>query len=365
MTVDTMQSEGLVDFFNQIGVRDHEPILPRMVSGGADTSDVIITLKSIKSFDEWIPKWSDLAESYVNYARESIAGKSYITAGQFLKMAAIYYRFAEFLARKDEDRRMIFEKMVPIYEEAGRYFSPPNRVIEIKYEDYTIRGYLRYPDNAKSVPCLFSIGGIDGVKEEKAGPSDDAIARGWAMLAFDIPGQGELRRLKGKVFRPDFYKVISAFIDEIEKKPEIDSKRIALVGGSAGGFFALKAAAMDHRVKACVDMAGPFEMKALYNAPFPIPKTMEYAFGLSEDEMLMEMEKYTLQDCIENIKCPVLVVHGGDDITVPYSEAQRIFDGLECEKEFLYYEDGDHVCFNHFGNVVPRMLNWLEKHFNK
>lgn len=359
-----MQAEGLIDFFNQIGVREHEPILPRMVSGGADTSDVIITLKSVKNFDDWIPKWTRLAERYEEYARESIMEKQYISAGNFLKMASIYYRFAEFLAIKDEDRKEIFEKMVPLYEEAGRYFNPPHHTIEIPFEDYTLKGYLRYPNNAQNVPCLFSIGGIDGVKEEKAGPSDDAIARGWAMLAFDLPGQGELRRLKGKVFRPDFYKVISAFIDEIEKYPQIDSKRIALVGGSAGGFFALKAAAMDHRVKACVDMSGPFELKTLYKAPFPIPKTMEYAFGLSENEMLEEIDKYSLEDCIANIECPVLVVHGGEDITVPYSDAQKIFDNLVCEKDFLYYEDGDHVCFNHFGNVIPRMLNWLAKHFD-
>lgn len=353
-----------IDFFNQIGVRKHEPILPRMISGGADSSDVIVTMKSINYFSEWIPKWSALAETYVDYARDSIKDNHYVTAGQFLKMASTYYRFAEFLAIKEEDRIQLFEKLTPIYEEAGKYFNPPHHIIEINYEDYKIRGYLRYPENANKVPCLFSIGGIDGVKEEKAGPSDDAIARGWAMLTFDLPGQGELRRLKGKVFQPDFHKVISAFIDEMEKLPQIDSNRIALVGGSAGGYFVLTAAAKDHRVKVCVDMAGPFEMKTLYNAPFPIPKTMEYAFGLSSEEIENELEKYTLKECIRDIQCPVLVVHGGDDITVPYSDAQKIFDNLICEKEFLYYEDGDHVCFNHFGNVVPRMLNWLEKHFN-
>jgi 2,6-dihydroxypseudooxynicotine hydrolase len=352
-----------IDFFNEIGVREHEPILPRMISGGADASDVIKTLRTIKFFDEWIPTWSALAQRYEEYAQDSIAERCFVSAGKFLKMAAIYYRFAEFLAIKEDDRRALFEKIVPIYERAGSYFAPPHRIIEIQFDGYPIRGYLRHPENAVKVPCLFSIGGIDGVKEEKAGPSDDAIARGWAMLAFDLPGQGELRRLKGKTFRPDFHRVISLFIDEMEKLPEIDSTRIALNGGSAGGFFALKGAAHDHRVRACVDMAGPFDMKALYQAPFPIPKTMEYGFGFPEDQIVTELEKYTLEDCIDKITCPVLIVHGGDDITVPYSEAQKIYDRLNCEKRFLYYEDGDHVCFNHFGNMIPRMLNWLESQF--
>ncbi|MBD3316182.1 MAG: prolyl oligopeptidase family serine peptidase, partial [Chitinivibrionales bacterium] len=303
--------------------------------------------------------------SYEEYAEEAFSGEHYITAGKFLTMAAIYYRFAEFLAIEEPDRKRIFEKMVPIYERAGKYFSPPHRVIEVKFEGYTIKGYLRHPYNAEKVPCLFSIGGIDGVKEEKAGPSEDAIGRNWAMLAFDLPGQGELRRLKGILPRPDFHKVISLFIDEMEKLPEIDGSRIVLVGGSAGGFFVLKGAAMDHRVRACVDLAGPFELKTLYEAPFPIPKTMEYAFDLSEDKIGEELEKYSLKECIKDIKCPVLILHGGEDITVPYSDAQRIYDGLECEKHFLYYEDGDHVCFNNFGNAIPRMLNWIEKRFRE
>jgi 2,6-dihydroxypseudooxynicotine hydrolase len=351
---------------NMIGVRKHEPILPRMVSGGADPSDVIETLRAVKGFDDWVPTWSALAERYVNQARESIKHGHLVTAGKFLTMAAMYYRFAEFLAINEEDRRLLFKKLVPLYEEAGKYFSPPHQVIEIEFEDYTIRGYLRHPDKAEKVPCLFSIGGVDGIKEEKSGPSNDAIQRGWAMLAFDIPGQGALRRLNGKAFQPDFHKVVSKFIDRMEEIPAIDAKRIALVGGSAGGFFALKSAAMDSRVRAVVDLSGPFEMKTLYNAPFPIPKTMEYGFGCDTKKGMLEILKdYTLEDCIDKIKAPVLVVHGRKDKAVPFPDAQKIYDRLNTEKEMLYYEDGDHVCFNHFGEAIPRMLNWLEKQFKK
>lgn len=357
------RTRGLV---NMIGVRKHEPLLPRMISGGADPSDVIETLRKVKGFNDWVPAWCAIAENYEKLGFDSIKKGHTATGADFLKKSTIYYRFAEILAIDDSDRKMAFEKLVPIYKEAGKYFSPPHRVIEIEHEGNKIRGYLRTPAGAKNVPCLFSIGGIDGVKEEKSGPSDDAILRGWGMLAFDIPGQGELRRLNQLVFKPNFYEVMSKFITAMEEIPEVDHTRIALVGGSAGGFFALKAASMDNRVKACVDLAGPYRLQTLYDAPFPIPKTMEYGFGLtSKKEMIEVLKDFTLDETIGNITCPVLVVHGKKDKTVAFSDAQLIYDNLKCEKEFLVYEDGDHVCFNHFGEVIPRMLNWLGEQFSK
>ena len=58
-------------------------------------------------------------------------------------------------------------------------------------------------------------------------------------------------------------------INYLLTRPDVDSARIALYGGSFGGYLAPRAAAFEHRVAACIADAALFDPAALSKKMFP------------------------------------------------------------------------------------------------
>jgi carboxymethylenebutenolidase len=90
---------------------------------------------------------------------------------------------------------------------------------------------------------------------------------------------------------PAWMKTVWDSVSFVSKQPQVDPQRIGLLGFSLGAYLSLAAASIDHRIKAVVDFFGGF------------PK-----------EMRLFMRRF----------CPVLILHGEADQTVPVSEAHAI-----------------------------------------
>lgn len=95
---------------------------------------------------------------------------------------------------------------------------------------------------------------------------------------------------------PAWLKTIWEAMNFVEKQPEVDGKRIGLLGFSLGAYLALTIAAFDSRVQAVVEFFGGF------------PK-----------EIKLFMRRL----------CPVLILHGDADTTVPVQEAYDLKELLE------------------------------------
>ena len=85
----------------------------------------------------------------------------------------------------------------------------------------------------------------------------------------------------------------------VAKQPQVDPDRIGLLGFSLGAYLALSAASIDSRVRAVAEFFGG------------LPK-----------EMKLFMKRF----------CPVLILHGDQDPTVPVSEAYHLQELLEKKK---------------------------------
>src|ERR1035438_9027179 len=102
---------------------------------------------------------------------------------------------------------------------------------------------------------------------------------------------------------PLWMKVLWDAISFIEKQPQVDNERIALLGFSLGAYLSLANSAIDPRVKVVVEF-----------------------FGGMPKEMNLFMRRL----------CPVLILHGDVDATVPVGEAynlQKLLEkkGIDCE----------------------------------
>ena len=69
--------------------------------------------------------------------------------------------------------------------------------------------------------------------------------------------------------RADWEHVITPVVDYLLTRPDVDSARVALYGGSFGGYLAPRAVAFEHRIAACIADAALFDPAALADKMFP------------------------------------------------------------------------------------------------
>lgn len=75
-------------------------------------------------------------------------------------------------------------------------------------------------------------------------------------------------------FRSDWEKVVSSVIDYVINRKEkfgTDTKRIALMGISMGGYLNARGAAFDHRISACILYNGVYDGYDAIAPNFPKP----------------------------------------------------------------------------------------------
>jgi carboxymethylenebutenolidase len=135
---------------------------------------------------------------------------------------------------------------------------------------------------------------------------------------------------------PLWMKTLWDAISFVETQPEVDRERIALLGFSLGAYLSLANSAIDPRVKAVVEF-----------------------FGGMPKEMNLFMRRL----------CPVLILHGENDATVPVEEAYQLQKLLEKKK--ISYEMKIYPGIGHgFGEEAvwrdagERSLQFLQKYLN-
>jgi carboxymethylenebutenolidase len=132
---------------------------------------------------------------------------------------------------------------------------------------------------------------------------------------------------------PLWMKTLWDAISFVETQPQVDGKRIALLGFSLGAYLSLANSAIDHRVKAIVEF-----------------------FGGMPKEMNLFMRRL----------CPVLILHGEADPTVPVEEAyqlQRLLEKKGIPYEIKIYPGAGHGFESEiWRDAGLRSLQFLQKY---
>jgi len=174
-------------------------------------------------------------------------------------------------------------------------------------------------------------------------PLGVSLARaGFAGLAVSQPSFG---RSQGKAdfVGPLTIKVLTEGFRKFKKESFVDPKRMGIYGYSRGGMAAsLLAVSMDD-VRAAVFGAGVYDFqKAHDEVKIPgIRANMEAETGMSQAAVRERSSIYQM----ENLRCPVLILHGEKDENVPVSQAYLLRDRLIALKkdfEIKLYPDKPH-----------------------
>ena len=140
--------------------------------------------------------------------------------------------------------------------------------------------------------------------------------------------------------REDSVKDIGALLDWIKTQPDLDEERVAVFGGSYGGYMVLASAVhYSDRLKAAVDIVGISNFVTfLTNTKSYRRDLRRVEYGDERDEkMRAHLEKISPNNNVDKIKVPMFVVQGENDPRVPVTEATQIVDALRDQKVPVWY----------------------------
>jgi len=329
-----------------------------IVSNCADLSEVLETVKVITEGDvqSWYTGWKATADRVLALAERT---QDTLSKGGAYMRASGYQRTAEFLLRPDDPRRP------ESFEKTCSYFVQGLDTLGVRYEPITIpygTGNLRAlyypgPQGAERKPLMMFGGGFDSILEEYyPNFADAALKRGYSVLTYEGPGQGQALRKYGLTYIPEWEKPVKAVLDEFLRTHAKPSK-IVLIGMSMGGYFAPRAAAFEERIDGIVAYDTCYDFGEVANRIISAAKNPEalknigvswayynarWTMGTKDaDETFRACAAYTLAPVADRIRQDVLILEGMEDHFIPFhqtadfekalvnarSVTTRIFDG--------------------------------------
>lgn len=262
----------------------------RFLADGVHYRDLMDIRARIADWSQWCPVWAEFAAAAEERGTVALNRSFRQTAGREYARAALYFHYAQNLYYDDPLlKRHTHERKVAVFHRAATLLDPPLAPVKIPFDGIDMPGYLRLPAKARRPPCVILLGGLDTTKEDYLTVNDLCVERGLATLAFDGPGQGEtLFRMK---WRPDFERAVSAVLDYLERRPEIDAHRIGIIGRSTGGYYAPMTAATDDRIRAAVAWGAMYHLRNLASIPEVTREGFVFVSGSSSvDEALRFFE---------------------------------------------------------------------------
>jgi dipeptidyl aminopeptidase/acylaminoacyl peptidase len=337
----------------------------RFVANGVVLTDFEEITGSLSSYDGWCRAWSERAAHHEQLGRAALAEKHFLTAGECLQRAAVYYHFASFLFAHDPAQmKAAHKKQIECRQAALPHLSPPGERVEISYLGKILAGILRKPFGIEKPPVIAMAVGLDSTKEETDAYEMPFLARGMATLVFEGPGQGEAQY--DIPIRGDYEVPVKAVIDYIETRDDLDAARIGMWGVSLGGYYAPRAAAFEKRIKACIALGGPFDFGAAFDT---LPDLTRETFRIRShcktvEEARKNAATLSLVGIAQNITCPIFIVNGRLDRVIPAADAERLAREVKGPVELMMIEDGNHIANNRAYRWRSQSADWMREQFS-
>lgn len=271
--------------------------------------------------------------------------KGSVIIGAILLLALIY-----FLIPQGSDKWIVSDKGILSYpENRGKVDikvlnteSGPDYTLEtisFPSKDYTVEGLLRIPAAGKKVPGIVILPGANVPKEGTKTLADIFSGMGYASLGIEQRNRG------GVDFRYDYelwnnekepieHKMVFdalRAVDVLRQEPLIDPDRIAIVGESNGGRFAIIAAAVDPTISGVIGIS-----TSGYDTESQIA-------GIRDENLKRFYRSIDPETYLNSIPPRKFVMlHSINDTIIPIQLAQKTFMKANEPKQFYTVTTGAH-----------------------
>lgn len=251
------------------------------------------------------------------------------------------------------------------------YYKPKPeslRVVPIASEAMTV---------SRNLPPLKVIVSVHGGPEGQSRPGFNPqfqyyLSRGYAVLDPNVRGSTGY----GKTFthlddiekREDSVKDIAAAHEWLRTKGGADAKRIAIIGGSYGGYVTMAAVTLYPDLwAAAVSTVGIVDWETfLKNTSGYRRRQREVEYGRLDRDIEF-LRRISPMRKIDQIKTPLFVIHGKNDPRVPYTEAEQVVKALKDRNatvEYKLYDDEGHGIskLKNRLDLYPLVADFLDKY---
>jgi dipeptidyl aminopeptidase/acylaminoacyl peptidase len=234
-------------------------------------------------------------------------------------------------------------------------FVAPQAVSYPSFDGTEIPAFLYLPKGAAKIGKLPAIVSIHGGPEGQERPGFNPIYqyflnRGYAVLAPNIRGSAgfgkQYMHMDNYKKRPDAIKDAAWAADYLKSSDYIDTRKIAVMGGSYGGFMTLAQATMfPERWAAAVDIVGISNWFTFFKNTGAWRRSHRAnEYGDPEKDPAF-MKSISPINFVKNIRAPLFVIAGANDPRVPKSEADQMVEQVRARGvpvEYISFPDEGH-----------------------
>ena len=281
---------------------------------------------------------------------------------------------------------------------------------KVSFKSHTLKiaGVLETPRDYKAGERRAAIMVLHGFGSNKDSSSCTIATRmfeamGYVTLRFDFRGCGESEGASGKVICLEQVEDTRAAVAYLASRPEVDPKRIGVMGHSFGAAVAVYAAGVDGRIAACLSCGGwgdgvkkfqkqhasPEAWKKFTDMMaegrrrmakgesmmvprfdiVPIPPAlrgnlapgshMEFPY-----EVVESMYNFRANDVVGNIAPrPLLLLHPANDSVTPTEQSMELFQHAKQPADLHLVANVDHFILGDQNTLVINLVrNWLDKY---
>lgn len=331
----------------------------RLLDCGMDHSDVREHERLTGTGVRWDEACELLGDRQEHRGSEAEERGHRVTAEQTFRAAAACFLFGQMAFDHDGLRkRELYRRFTGAVAAAGRVAATTWERVEVPFGGRRMVGWLLVPDHPRGTVIVF--GGQSGWGAAYLRQAEALNRRGLAAFLVEGPGQGETRAKHGILLDVDVRAAYSAFVDDVLARGL--GPAVGLWGNSMGGLYAAITAAADDRVRAVCVNGAPARPRLLEFRTF-----REQAFamlGTSDPEAVQHnLDRLALR-AEDRLRCPVLVLHGGQDPIVMLDE-QRPFLDAAVEPHLRVWDDGEHTIYNHSTERTAVVADWFSDRFRE
>ncbi|MBI5516247.1 MAG: S9 family peptidase [Deltaproteobacteria bacterium] len=179
------------------------------------------------------------------------------------------------------------------------------------------------------------------------------VGHGYIVAAPNVRGStGYGKRyahLDDVALREDSVRDLAAVNRWLRTRPDVAPNRIAVMGGSYGGYMTLAAITLDPELwAAACDIVGIANFRTFLERTAPYRRALreaEYGALARDGEVL---DRISPIHRVDRIRAPLFVIHGANDPRVPVTEAEQIVEALRARHqrvEYVRFENEGHGIF--------------------
>ena len=321
------------------------------VASDSTLGEMIALRTRIKKVADFVPTVTALARSREAKARSAEEQGHPITAGEHWFAAAMLWSLACWpIWRVTDELLEIDDRKNAAYERWAAVASHRVERVDIPFGDATLPAWFHLPPGYAGgpLPTVLACGGMDAPREIcVAREGDGLLARGFAVLAFDGPGQGEAAVRGVHVTPTAWIDAGEALLAWARSREEVDEHRLLVFGTSFGSHWITQIAATQPSLLGCVAALPIFEPGAvtIFESASPTFKARHmFMAGLIDDEPAFDAmaASYDLRPLVAQMTVPWMVVAGDADELSPTGWVQELAAQCPAPSSLLVYAGGRH-----------------------